>query len=225
MRPFQIIAVCLLAAAFTAPVTAGEKQTFDYNTDNRRTQDDDNQYTLTMEILSDGQRKFSRHITGDGIDKYENFILNANFDTLEWSTRRKDEETDYTGRKEGRVLTLKGMLKGEKVDKTVELEDDKPFYFSPKFNLQKFVLSGEQEIQFWTLRKDELTPYLMTAKKDGTKVMKILGKDTETVVVKYSPAGKFAKYYRRTYYYRASDGLFVYRKSPMGSVTRLVGPQ
>lgn len=222
-RYVPLLIVGLVLVCGTAAVAA-ETQSYSYETNNPRTREEENSYTLTIEPLADGRIKFARTMTGEDIHKYEDFVLDAQYDTLEWSTKRQNQDTDYTGRKEGRKLILKGVLKGETVDKTVELEDDKPFYFSPKFNLQKFVLSDAEEIEFWTLRKDELTPYMMVAKKDGTKMLKINGQAIEAVVVKYSPTGKFAKYYRRTYYYRPSDGLFVQRKSPMGSVTRLVGP-
>lgn len=223
MKIFKYLCLALLIVAMGVPSVLAESETFKYHTRNPRTREDINRYTLTVEMLTDSKWKYSRHIVGKKIDKYEDFLVDKMADTLEWSTKRQDEETNYTGKKNGRELVLKGTLKGASVDKTITLEDDKPFYFSPKFNLQKFIQSDEQEIQFWTLRKDELTPYLMIAKKNGTKTLRINGEELEAVKVKYSPAGKFAKYYRRTYFYRPSDGLFVQRKSPTGSITRFVG--
>lgn len=219
-----IVLGTVLACAGTA--LAAETQSYNYHTRNPRTREDVNSYTVTIEKLPEGRMKYSRTIIGDDeeVDKYEDFVLDENFDTVEWTTKRGDGETSYTGKKTGRTIVLKGTLDGEPLDKTIELEDDRPFYFSPKFNLQKLIVSGETETEFWTLRKDKLTPYKMEAKRDGTKTMKIMGEEVETVEVDYNPTGKFARYYRRTYYYRASDGLFVYRKSPTGSITRLVGP-
>ncbi|MCA9393910.1 MAG: hypothetical protein KC900_06875 [Candidatus Omnitrophica bacterium] len=225
MKSFIPTIVLGLALAGAGPVAA-EIQSYDYQTQNPRTREDINAYTVKIEPLPDGRRKYSRTIVGDDeeVDKYEDFILDENFDTVEWTNKGGDGSTSYTGKKNGRTIILKGTLDGEPLDKTIELEDDRPFYFSPKFNLQKLILSGESKTEFWTLRKDKLTPYLMEAQRDGTKRMKIMGEEIEAVEVKYNPTGKFARYYRRTYFYRPSDGLFVYRKSPTGSVTRLVGP-
>ncbi|MBZ0167027.1 MAG: hypothetical protein K8I00_09485 [Candidatus Omnitrophica bacterium] len=222
MRYFFVKTFLVMVLACTCSVVSAEIQTFEYRTRNPRARAEASRYTLTVDKSGDGRAKYARIFTGDDIDKYEDFILDANFETVEWSTQRQDQDTQYSGHKAGRKITLKGTLKGQPIDKSFELEDDKPFYFSPKFNLQQLILSDQQEVEFWTLRKDELTPYLMVAEKDGAATLKIDGREVETVKVKYSPAGKFAKYYRRTYYYRASDGFFVYRKSPTGSITQLM---
>ena len=217
---YQRVSVLILGMLLLATNVIADE--YSYKTHNPRTRRIKNEYHLKVAHLDNGQKKFTRKFTSKKYNKDEEFVLDEDFQTVEWMTKRTDQETDYTGSKDGRKLMLKGVLKGESINKTIELEDDNPFYFTPKFNLQKFIMSDDEKIEFWMLRKDKLTPAPMQATKVGVKKITVDGKEVEAVKVKYSAAGKYAKYYRRTYYYRKSDGVFIKRKAPDGSVTELI---
>jgi len=214
----------LILVVMTASYAFAQTQTYLYKTFNPRTKKIINEYELTIEELPGGKKKYTRLFTGKREDEDEDFVLDKDYQTIEWTAKDEGEKTDYIGTRDGKTITLKGTLKGSPVEKTIVLPDDKPFYFTPKFNLTKFVLSDEKKMEFWMLRKDKLTESPMQAIKLGEEVIKINGKDVETVKVDYSAAGKWAKYYKRIYFYRKSDGAFIHRKSPDGDVTELVSP-
>jgi hypothetical protein len=66
------------------------------------------------------------------------------------------------------------------------------------------------EMKFWTLRRDEMSKIPMQAKKKGTKIITVNGKEVEAVEVYYSITGKLReKHYNHTSFYRKSDGLFI----------------
>lgn len=222
----NIIRINLAMAVFfvTVALAAAETQTYVYKTFNGRNKKVISEYQLTVEELPGGKKKYTRQFSGKRMDEDEDFVLDKDYQTAEWTAKDEGEKTDYTGKKQGKTITLKGVLKGVPVDKTIVLQDDKPFYFTPKFNLTKFVLSGEKSMEFWMLRKDKLTEVPMQATNEGEEIINVNGKDVEAVKVDYSAAGKWAKYYKRIYFYRKSDGAFIRRKSPEGDVTELVSP-
>ncbi|MGE0268701.1 MAG: hypothetical protein AB7S78_09650 [Candidatus Omnitrophota bacterium] len=214
----------LLSLLWSVSSAYSQSQVYLYKTYNPRTKKTINEYSLTVDELPGGKKKYTRQFTGKRMEEDEDFVLDGDFQTVEWTSTDEGEKTDYTGTKDGKIITVKGMLKGAPVEETIVLPDDKPFYFTPKFNLTKFVLSGETDMEFWMLRKDQLKEYLMQAHKEGVETININGKDVEAVKIDYSAAGKWSKYYKRIYYYRKSDGLFIRRKSPDGDVTELVSP-
>lgn len=223
-RISKILSSVLLLVIWSAPYIYAQSQVYLYKTFNPRTKKIIDEYSLTVDELPGGKKKYTRQFTGKRMEEDEDFVLDADYQTVEWTSKDDGDKTDYTGRKDGKTITVKGMFKGAPVDETIVLQDDKPFYFTPKFNLTQFVLSDKTEMEFWMLRKDQLKDYLMQAHKEGVETINVNGKDVEAVKIDYSAAGKWSKYYKRIYYYRKSDGLFIRRKSPEGDVTELVSP-
>lgn len=212
----SFILVAIMACTVYADV-----QTYSYKKHKPRMKKVVNEFELKVEPLSDGKIKYNRILKGKRYTQEEEFILDENYETISWSTKREKEDTDYSGVKEGNIITLKGKLEGEDISKTIEL-DDQPFYFTPKFNLTKFILSDQQHIEFWMLRKDKLTKYLMEATKKGETTIEVDGQEVEAIKIRYAATGKGAKYYKRTYFYRKSDGMFIKRKALDGAITELL---
>lgn len=199
-----------------------ETRTYSYKKHKARGRRIVNEYDLKIKPLENGHLHFSRTIVSRRYTKDEEFELDENYETVKWSTKNVKEETDYSGVLEDRVITLQGTLEGKDVSKTIKLEDDRPFYFSPKFNLTKFVLSDEKELKFWMLRKDKLTEYLMEVKKLGEVKTTVDGNEVDAIKIRLAATGKGAKYYKRTYFYRKTDGMFLKRKALDGAVTELI---
>ena len=62
----------------------------------------------------------------------------------------------------------------------------------------------------------------MKAKKKGDEIIEVNGKKVEAVRVYYSATGIREKYYSRDYYFRKSDGIFIKKVEPDGSIEELV---
>ncbi len=177
-------------------------------------------YHKTLTEDSSGQIKIQRSLKGKNYTQDETYVLDSEYATLSWSVKRADKGTDYSGGREGNVLYIKGKLAGKSIDKEITL-DDRPLYNHPKVNLTKFVLSDQDNIEFWGLRKATLMKYVMQAKKMGEEIITVDGQAIDTIKVYFSPTGPLKKYYRRTYYFRKSDGLFIKKKPSKGKTTVL----
>jgi len=168
-----------------------------------------------------GKKAIRWSIENDQYVHEDLYILDADYSTQKWRIFLSDEDTDYAGQRNGNELLFKGKLKGKIFDKTIKL-DDKPFYYNPKANLTKFVLSNKDKMKFWSLRNDDLTKYLMRAIKKGEEIINVNGKDIETVKVYYSAVGIGEKFFNRTYYFRRADGIFVTQDETNGWKSDLV---
>jgi hypothetical protein len=128
---------------------------------------------------------------------------------ISWKKICPGEDTDLLSVREGNELVVKGKLKGENIDKRIEL-DNRALHIYPEFTLAKFALSDMPKLKFWTLRRDTMSKLPMQAVKKGTETIVVNGKEVKAVKVYYSITGKMReKHYNRNFYYRKSDGLFV----------------
>ncbi len=168
---------------------------------------------LEIKRLKKGHMEIKREVQSADKALEEEMVVDENGATLSWEVEDEKEDTKYKGERQGNTLILKGRHKGAVLDKEVEL-DNKPFYFTPKFNLMRFAASEAEQVRFWMLRKDELTKYLMQAKKKAVETIIVNGKEVEAIKVYYSATGAGEKFYKRTYYFRKSDGLFLKKKAP-----------
>ena len=157
-----------------------------------------------------------RFIETDQWQETEQFVMDENFETVKLSLRVPENHTDYEAIQKDNKIILKGIWRGQNLDKTIEL-DDRPFYFALQYNLQKFAISDEKELKFWTIRRDTMTKYLMEAERQGEDRITVNNEQIDVIAVRFSATGIGAKFYKGTCYYRKSDGLLV-RKTTMNQL-------
>lgn len=153
---------------------------------------------------------------------FEEYRLNAQDETLVWKVRQPQEKTLYEGRREGNHLLLKGQWKGRPLTKDLPI-DARPFYFNPKVGLRSFALSGRPSLLFWAMRHDDLSVYLMKAENKGREMLDIQGKKVETIKVVWTLPDFRSAFFKRTYWFRSSDGLYVKQTASAGTVRVLTG--
>ncbi|MGE0268749.1 MAG: hypothetical protein AB7S78_09890 [Candidatus Omnitrophota bacterium] len=139
----------------------------------------------------------------------EEYLLNEQWETLQWQSSLSTAGTLYTGGKQGKTLVLKGKFKNKDFSKTIVLKDDLPFYYNPKLGLKGFVLSGQNKIEFWGFRTDELTEFRMKAQKKGIHQITLNGETFDALKVYWAATGLGEQFFNRTYYFRLSDGEFI----------------
>ncbi|MFT5388171.1 MAG: hypothetical protein ACI9F2_000222 [Lysobacterales bacterium] len=210
LRTYIIVLGLIFGVAFSAQA---KKQSLTYKYYEEKTGKQVEEHHLEIKDLKGDKKIFSRTMDRKKDKLEEEFVVDKNYNTLSVEYKNEVEKTNLNIQREGNRLFLKGTLNGKALNREIKL-DSKPFYFSPKFNLTKFVNTGIKEIRFWTLRKDEFTKYLMVAKNRGVEKIVIEGKEIEVIKVKYSATGPGARFYKRTYYYRKSDGMFVKKVAP-----------
>jgi len=157
---------------------------------------------------------------GDYIHK-DHFLLDERFNTLKWEVFESDNDTKYTGIREGNKLILDGKHNGKKVSKVVSI-DGKPFYYNPKVSLRDFVYSDKNYIEFWSLRNDKLEKYKMKAIKKGIEKIMLRGQEFEVVKVYWAATGIGEKFFKRTYYFRRDDAMFLTQDATNGWSSDLV---
>ncbi|MBN3039204.1 MAG: hypothetical protein JW869_07315 [Candidatus Omnitrophica bacterium] len=176
---------------------------------------DQRQY-VQIEDLPSGEQLFKRKVKADDYTENERFVLGPEGETRSWQLSCSAKDTDYSGERKGDELFIKGIIKGEEVDRKIAI-DEKPFYYEPKFNLSSFVLSDAKEIRFWIMPIEKLKAYPMKARKMGEVTTNVNGQDFKAVKIYYAATGIAEKFYHRLYYFRKSDGVFVKKEDPGGS--------
>jgi len=151
----------------------------------------------------------------------EDYVFGPQYETLSGRILNKNERTDYTIMRQGTSAVITGTLEGKEINRQLGLGND-PLFLFPKFNLAGFVLSDKKMITFWSLRNDTLEEYKMIAKREGVENIIISGKPTTAAKVYLTTANPLFRIFKRTYYFRLNDGLFLKQEYADGRVRELV---
>ncbi|MDO8948341.1 MAG: hypothetical protein Q7U88_14480 [Desulfocapsaceae bacterium] len=127
--------------------------------------------------------------------------------TLAWHFQQ-GTLTDIQARREGNLLKLTGILRGERVERTEQL-DDRPWYQPLSFSLRGFLSSGEGRRSFWMIRSDNLELVTLQAEKMGIEEVMVLGRKVQAQKVEIRKEGIFASLWHGDYWFRTGDNLFV----------------
>lgn len=127
--------------------------------------------------------------------------------TLAWHFQQ-GEQTDIQARREGNLLRLTGILRGEKVERSEPL-DDRPWYQPLSFSLRGFIDSADLKRSFWMIRSDNLELVTIQAEKLGVEEVLVSGRKVQATKVEIRKEGLFASLWHGDYWFRTGDNLFV----------------
>lgn len=218
MRWIISISVLLL---MSSPGDAG--RTFFYKTYREKTGEVLTRSARYIENLSPDRIKVTIkwESESNGTSGTQEYVLDADYATQRWKVSHPGEDTDYVGERKGNMLVIKGRLNGKPMDKTIEI-DEKQFYNNPSVGLEGFVRSGQEKLEFRTIRPDNLSEYKMKAAHKGVETITINGKKVEAIRVKWGLTGLRSKFYSRTFWFRKSDSVFVKSNVSGGESSELV---
>ncbi|MAF13094.1 hypothetical protein CMK11_21795 [Candidatus Poribacteria bacterium] len=148
-------------------------------------------------------------------------LVDANSSTLSWKLTEDGGDTDYVGERDGDTVTVRGSLRGEAVDKEHDV-GDLAFYHSPAVGLEAFVRSGAQKIEFYTVRPDDLSCHKMKAERKDSEEITVGDVDVQAVRVKWGLTGLRSAFYKRTFWFREADGVFLRSNKSRGIYSELV---
>ncbi len=141
--------------------------------------------------------------------------IDASFATVRWEMEKKSEGTSLHARRLSNAIIIEGRWKGQPIAKKLSI-DDAPWYQATSCSLRPFVLSSRKEICFWTVRSDTLTAHKIRAVKKQRQVLYLNGVKEETVEVELRLSGMLALFWKCSYWFRRSDGVFLRFEGPSG---------
>ena len=131
-----------------------------------------------------------------------------NLSNSQWQVKNSKENTDFTAKREGNHIVIKGKLNGETIDRKVKIDSD-PWYQSLSLSLTTLAKSDKPSCLFWVLRPDSLKPIKMKARKLAGESLKIEGEDVEAEKIKVVLTGFKSMFWHGLYWYRKDNGLFI----------------
>jgi hypothetical protein len=166
--------------------------------------------------------RFAWESLADGTSGERVYLVEAtDHSTREWTARLPHEGTELRGVRSGDGIEITGTRHGEPIEKRVDLDDDL-FWSNPFFGMESFVRSGRDRVEFSTLRPDNLTCYGMKASIEGRETIRWAGREVAAVRVKWGLRGFRAPFFRRTIWFRESDGVYLRSQVADGEYTELV---
>jgi len=217
LKSFGILSI--LGLSVFAAICYGQKRLV-YETFDQKTKIVSQHFDAQIKDLNNGTR--IKWVLGEGEHQVdEEYILGKDFSTKWFKVVNKKNKTDYVGERMYDTVFIRGVFNGDVVDKTMRI-DDKPFYFNPKFGLKAFVLSGDESIKFWGMRNDALTVHLLKAVNQGREKISIGEKEIDAVKVYWTTDDVRSVFFKRTYWFRESDGLYLKQEYAKDKVRELI---
>ncbi|MBN1869542.1 MAG: hypothetical protein JW847_03080 [Candidatus Omnitrophica bacterium] len=213
----------LIVAPFVAP-PAYAKQVLHYKTYHPKTGEELNRFYGSMEENLSGGYQVHWVIEENGTATEEDYTLDEHFGTLGFRVVNVSEKTDYTGERRQNSVFIRGQYRGEKIEKTMPI-DGRPFYYNPKIGLTAFVRSGKKQATFWGFQNRELKVYPMRATNGGPDMVSVNDRSVEAVKVYWTVDDFRSAFFKRTYWFRKSDGIFVKQKSEGGTFREMVSEE
>jgi hypothetical protein len=140
---------------------------------------------------------------------------NASSDTVQWVMERNDEDTSIHACRRPHAIIIQGRWKGHQINKKLPV-DDAPWYQATSWSLRAFVLSPQEAIRFWTVRIDTLRAYKIKAVKKRRMILNLNGVKEKAVEVELRLGGMLSLFWKSSYWFRQSDGVFLRFEGPSG---------
>lgn len=205
----RIILVCLLLGLGLVNVGQAEPIILDYKAYKVKTGELIDRSRAVIKRFEPNRLHIDWSITKKEYTHSDQYVVNNNWETLEWSIYLSDKGIDYKGVRRGNYLFLSGLFEGKSFEKEIRLKKDLPFLYNPKMGLKGFAASNKDKIEFWGFRGDNLSEFLMKAEKRGVEQVTIDGQTYDAVKVYWAATGLGERFFNRVYYYRVSDGEFL----------------
>ena len=171
-------------------------------------QEGDDKYVVDWEICKTDsnyifvQSHSSKYVLSHTVE------CDSTFDTLTWEYEYNVTDTHYKGIRTGNIVNFKGVLEGEKVERTVAL-DPLPWMQFLGFSLARFAAMDIEKIKFNCIRPENLKQYVMVAKNQGKETIEINGIEYQTVRIHVTLNGLLSYLGGVTFWFRTSDQAFV----------------
>jgi hypothetical protein len=116
--------------------------------------------------------------------------------------------------RQGQVMRLSGRLGSREVARDFPVDD--VAWYGSVLCLRDFVLQGRQSQEFYVTKPEEDRVLKLVAEREGVERVLVGGQDMDTVRVKFTLPDLRRLLWSSTYWFRASDGLFVKSEEQRG---------
>jgi hypothetical protein len=147
--------------------------------------------------------------------------LDKDYSTLTWKLTADTGETDYSGKRDGDTVSMTDTLRGESVDRSKDV-GKRAFSHNPAISLEGFVRSGAGKIEFYTVPPDDMSFHKMKAEGKGVEQITFGGSSVSAVRVDWGLTGLRSAFYKRTFWFREADGVFL-RSDPSRGIYSELG--
>jgi hypothetical protein len=149
--------------------------------------------------------------TGDGTT--DTIRWRGDTGTLAWRETTPADGTDISGERAGNTVKLSGTLKGRQVSRELRV-DAAPWYqvFGPL--MAELLPAGSQQREFWVMNPEDFSAHKMQARRAGTERITAGGAAVDAEKIHVSPAGALAPFWGADFWFRPSDGTYIYSRLP-----------
>ncbi len=167
-------------------------------------------HVLVMSSIENGY-----HLTGiSDLTGNNDFILNPDFSTLKWKYSNPGKKIDLESVRVGNTIKIKGIFKGEPIDKTISINSD-PWIEQWEIGLESYIMSDTKEKTFWSVNPNNLNQIAeFKAVKKKEETIDLGGSKVESVKVKVALTGLIGSFFHFDFYFRKSDGRLLLENYP-----------
>lgn len=138
----------------------------------------------------------------------------------EWRFSMPGKNTDFTAKREGGNVVVRGTLRGDTVEKTIR-SGAEPWFQNSEFGLLPFVRAPEKTIDFFAVEPEGLKRVVFRARKIEGETVEWGGRSVETIRVKAHLQGPLSLVWSATYWYAVPGLTFIrYRASGGGGTPK-----
>jgi hypothetical protein len=148
-------------------------------------------------------------------DETHTCVNNHDLETIRWELDSPATETAVHARREGAFIEVAGMVQGEAVHKTWEI-DEAPWYQAMTLSLQPFAVSSQATVEYWTMRPDTLTVHKVKAEKEDVELVRAGKEEIEAQRVRVSLTGLKSCLWHCFYWYATGEGTFLKHEGSFG---------
>jgi hypothetical protein len=134
---------------------------------------------------------------------------------VSWEQVDTEAGNDLRASRAGNSIHVTGTLKGKPVSRDIRV-DSAPWYqiFGPA--LSDLLPQDAQGQEFWVVNPDDLSAHKMQVKRAGQEDLKLEAGSVRALRIHFSPAGALSPLWGADFWYRVSDGVWVYSRLPEG---------
>jgi hypothetical protein len=171
---------------------------------------------VIREETRDGGRTYLSRT--DGLEQF--YRYDGENRLVEWRFSSQGQNTAFTATRTGAGVVVRGTLKGEPVERSIEIGEE-PWFQNSEYGLLPFARSALKTIDFFAVDPEDIKRVNFRARKVQGETLEWRGRKVETLRIKAHLPGPLSLVWSATYWYALPDLTFIrYQASGGGGAPR-----